>query len=194
MGKSGRWKRLWGCNKTESPCWSQDSKVLCMRSHLFYFTIQETEILSTDAQASFSPVVLLQQQSSSSALRCTSLASPMSVRLGSAALSFERLQAELTAHQFRIPWDWVGPTHRPSRLVHSRPVGLWNFRMLRTLPFVLSVPSCWFSSVPALDSSTLYSGFYPIGIFLLFHFSQNKLVSFSPLIFNTSVIDFCGID
>lgn len=119
---------------------------------------------------SFSPVVLWQQQSGSSALQCTPLASPMPVLLGSAAL----------------------PQFRPSRLVHSR-------AGLLTLPCaLLSLPSCRFSSVPTpvLLCTQLLT---LLGSFYYFFFHKTNLwvspLSFLTLLSLTSVefIRFCCV-
>lgn len=109
-----------------------------VRLQLFYLTLQEPELSVYWCTGILHPVV---EQSRAARLPsvhipCLSQASA----LGISSTPFGRLQAE-----FRTPCDWVGPTHRPSRLVHSKPVGLWSFRTLLTLPFaLLLVPSCWF--------------------------------------------------
>lgn len=96
------------------------------------------------------------------------------------------------------------PVHTPC-LSHTSALGISSPSSVQALPScplqsrAAHLALC--SSVAAVlqvlfrahSCSTLYSASYPVGVFLLFLFSQNKLVSFSPLVFNTSAIDFCGI-
>lgn len=142
---------------------------------------------------SFSPVVLWQPQSSSSALQCTPLASPMPVLLGSAALPWKAAGWTNCPISSGCPCAWVGPTHRPSRLVHSR-------AELLTLPCaLLSVPSCRLSSVPTPVLLLCTQLFTLLGSFYYFFFHKTNLLvshlSFLTLLSLTSVefLRFCCV-